>query len=111
MGMYAVNFKFDCVDDEGVDMSVYGSDWQEMDAFIGYAGKGKEPPFLIKVDKDRVCRNSHTGELYDPEVYGNEDNVAFPQTFKGQYCRVKIETGKATELKMMTADEWSDAEE
>ncbi len=73
MGIYAVDFVFKCKDDTGEDLSDVHS-CQEMDAFIGYCGEGRDPPSVIEIAEDRTVRDKFTGELYDPRSWGHESD-------------------------------------
>lgn len=107
MGMYAVNFVFECKDDNGVDLS--GVRAQEMDAFIGYGGPGDEPPSLIRVKADRTLVNSHTGVMYDPKAAGNEDIFAYPTIRRGEHrfmdVGMKVVNGEAVVLRLMSQND------
>lgn len=110
MGMYAVDFQFECSDDNGIDLSQFKS-IQEMDAFIGYGASGKTPPSVVVVKADRSCVDKSTGEAYDPASWGHECDEAFPSIYdrkrpKGMDCiRIVIEGGKARTLCAMTEEE------
>lgn len=119
MGMYAVDFDFQCVDDNGNDLSGITSA-QEMDAFIGYGGHGDSPPSLIRIGADRSVTCAFTGKTYDPKAAGHEDNDAYPQVYEGEHrshmVGVRVVDGRAVQVVLMDPDceddlpEWEQVE-
>ena len=105
MGMYAVDFEFDCTDDSGTDLR--GSDLQEMDAFIVYGGPGEWPPSVIRIGRDSIARVASTGEVYDPEAYGHEDSTAWPagRLADGTYYTVEIVIYGGKVMRLARCDE------
>jgi len=107
MGMYCVDFLFECAADDGVDLT--GVTGQEMDAFIGYGGAGEVPPSVLRVCADRVVRSASDGAPYDPESAGNQEIDAYVRVyegrFKGHLIGVRVVGGNAVMVKVLGEDD------